>query len=743
MVSPADGHIEFLNLAFGYYQLKISHVGYAVFFLDSIYLRIERSDFNLGDLKITQGKADIKTVIVYAEKPLIENRDGKITYNVGESALSNGSTTAEMLRNMPMISNDPNGKILLKGKEPKILIDDKPVDLNGQQLADLLESLPGGSIERIELMQNPPPQYANEQGGVINIVTKKGKIGLIGRLTLSGGTRGEASAGANVSYRGNKINFITNLNISGGVLNGYSRSLRQNFYADSTNAFTTNSNSDNHNLRPNFRTQLDYDVNKQAQWSFVLQANSNYFDNESNTNYANINQYEKVWKKSVRQNNSDGSNFNINPQLSYRFKGKNPIELLQIIVSASYGANNNNRLFYQQFLQPETNAILFDSTQNQFIDNTAFSTSSRINYTMPTKLKGFVINTGGFINTTANHNILNTYFFDKTNNQESLNRLLSTNINFSQEVYGLRAGFTYDFKQSWKFSTSLQTEQTAFRFKFAAISGANNHYLNWLPSATLRKDFSKKLNASLVYRKSIRRPGIGELNPAVDYNDPYNLRFGNPLLLPSLAHNFDLNFGYSKGKSYFNASLGYNRVEDIINSIRTLQPDGKTFVTYKNIAARNEYEAGIWGGYTFSKKLRMNMSAGYTYNAYSLADRTILRYRNGGTFYTTINYNLMLSNTLTADGNFRYSSFADPQGKSRSNITMNLGVQYKLFDKKFLIAFNIIDPFTTQQLTTTTEGPNFKLESFNSNRTRNYRLSLAWSFSKKQNISAPKNIPTK
>jgi ferric enterobactin receptor len=46
-----------------------------------------------------------------------------------------------------------------------------------------------------------------------------------------------------------------------------------------------------------------------------------------------------------------------------------------------------------------------------------------------------------------------------------------------------------------------------------------------MPNITLRKEFNSYLNTSLVYRSTIRRPGIGELNPSVNYNDPYNTRF--------------------------------------------------------------------------------------------------------------------------------------------------------------------------------------------------------------------------
>src|SRR5687767_7723933 len=251
IISDKNGSFSFTGLPFGYYRLTITSVGFTTLKIDSIYVREERFDFNLSDILLTVSSKELETVIVYAEKPLIESKDGNITFNAGESALAAGSNASELLSNVPLVTKDPNGKILVRGKEPKILIDEKPVELNQQQLQDLLESLPGSSIEKIEVMTNPPPQYANEQGGVINITTRKGRVGKSGRITLTAGTRGEASLNGNYNYR--KQGFAMNVNVGGSYnhFNNNSYAIRQNFNSTSTKIYETRSKSENQNLRPN------------------------------------------------------------------------------------------------------------------------------------------------------------------------------------------------------------------------------------------------------------------------------------------------------------------------------------------------------------------------------------------------------------------------------------------------------------------------------------------------------------
>jgi len=731
-VADKNGAFEFNKLSLGYYRISVVMVGFAQMNIDSIYLRPERYDFNLGDIKLNDAASTLNEVIVYAEKPLIENKDDKITYNVGESALSGGASTAELLKNMPLVNNDPTGKILLKGKEPRILIDDKPTELNAQQLQDLLESLPGSSIEKIEIMTNPPPQYATETGGVINIVTKKGKIGWVGRTTLSVGTRGEGNLAANASYRTQPFSINITAGLGGSILTGNSYSKRENIYRDSTNYFNTTGSFENKNLRPNLRVQTDYELNKRNQLNFTYQGNLSYYDNESVNTFININRNKEVYRNSTRTNGSEGEGYGHNTSLSYTHKAKNPAEFIRVILNVNANKNNNDRAFFQEFLNPDFSATGIDSTQSQFFDNFNSSASIRADYNKPLKKKGANFSSGVFYNRSFFHNTLNTSFLRKSDDVFIPNDLLSNDFEFQQNIFTARAGFGLPFGKGWRLNTGVQAEHTEMGFTFIKGNSTNvsNGYWNVLPNISLRKEFNKSLNTTIVYRATIRRPGIGELNPNVDYSDPYNLRFGNPYLRPTLSDNIDWNLSWIKGKYYINTSLGYNRLKDVFNSIRNLVGDGKTEVSWLNIADRREYEASVWGGYTFSKQFRINTSAGYTLNKYSETEKKLYRYRDGNSFYSSLNYTFTPSNVLTFEGSVRYSNFANPQGRSRSNVNMNLGVQHRFFDRRLIVSFNAIDPFTPQRFMNYTYGANFNLESFNSSNTRNFRIAVSYQLNK-------------
>ncbi len=731
-MSLKDGEFIFDKLTFGYYRLQVSAVGYASLSLDSIHIRQERFDFDLNDIKLNKKSALLNEVVVYAEKPLIENKDGKMIFNTGESALSSGATTTELLKQTPLVNVDNDGKILLRGKEVKVLIDDKPVELDSKQLQDLLESMPGSMIEKIEVMTTPPPQYANERGGVINIVTRKGKVGFNARLNVNYGTRGEAGINGNLSYRKNK--FVLNFSVGFGYneYNGNSYSNRQNIYTDSVNYFNTIGESRSNNRRPNIRVSVDYDLNKRNSLNFTSQYNSNNSANENETEYSNRNRFYNIYKLSNRITGTSNESWNPNFNLTYTYKGKNPKEVLKVITGLNYNANNNSRDFYQQYLNPDYTPSGSDSSQQQNTFSKNHNINLRINYDKPLKENKLSMNVGASYNRYNNHNVLNTEFMKKPENVFVKNELLSTDFLFHQTIFGLRASLRYDIMVDFYINAGVQTEHTETNFD---IRNDNNHYANnyWsaLPFVTLMKKWKNDVNITLSYKRTIQRPRLYELNPSVDYGDPYNTRSGNPYLQPYFADNFDFIIGKWNKLYNVNVSLGYNALQNIYSSIRTLLPDGKTFTTWQNISGRKEYEASAWGGYTISKKAKANLSFGYTYNVYGVYDRTVRYFRNGGSFYSTLNGGYQFTDLMNANASFTFNRFANPQGTVRNTLSMNIGVQRKFFKKNFIVTVNIIDPFRQQQNRNYTYGSNFSLESFNTTNTRNYRIALSYVFKKK------------
>ncbi len=730
-VSDKNGDFIFEKIVFGYYRLRLSNVGMQNLIVDSLHLRQERFDFNLTDVVMKpNANQQLQEVIIYAEKPLIQSKDGNITFNVGESALAAGSNASDLLNNVPLVAKDPNGKITVRGKEPKILIDDKPVELNLQQLQDLLESLPGSSIEKIEVMTNPPPQYANEQGGVINITTKKGKVGKSGRLSISAGTRGEVSTNGNFSYR--KQGFAVSINAGMGYnrLQGDGYSIRNNMYTDSSNFFNTTNNYLNKSWRPNFRLNMDYDINKMESVNFVLQYNQNSYNNENITEYTNVNRFGNIYRLSERQIVSDGDNYSPNANFSYTRKGKTAGESLKIITGSNFSINKSDRIFFQQFFYPDHTPNGIDSTQEQLTDNKNNGYDIRIDYNKPLKNKKTLFSFGTFYNRSNSHIDVNATYLKKPELAFVKSELLSNEFKFHQGITNLRASVRQILKEDFSITAGASAEHTSIWFElFKENRDAKNNYWTWLPFANINRTWKDKLNLTLAYRRSIRRPGINELNPTIDFGDPYNVRFGNENLKASTSHNFDFVLGRTKQLYYINLGLGYNIVEDIFSQVRTLIPGEKTQITWENISGRNEYEISTWGGLTINKKLKTNLSASYTFNEYSAFDKTVNRYRNGGSFTSNINTTFTPKDILNFTGSFNFNRFANPQGYARWNWSINIGVQRKLLNKKMTVTFNIIDPFL-QENKTVTDGPNFNLLSYSTARTRNFRLSLGYNFTK-------------
>jgi ferric enterobactin receptor len=734
ITSDKNGEFIFEKIPFDYYQINIKAIGFSSFSIDSILLRAEKDEIYFSEIQLKDSSAMLREVIVYSEKKLIEEKDGILTYNVTESPLSNGASTAEMLKNMPLVNANPDGSITVKGKAPLILIDEKPSNLNAQQLAELLESLPANMVEKVELMQTPPAEYATYDGTVINIVTKKGRVGYYQKFWLSAGTNGQKTGGTYLSYKSKKVTFNGHFNITNYNVIGNSRSTRQNLYIDSINYLYTKSDYDNKTKSPTIRLESNIDINKQKNIELVYQGIWSNIDNVTNANYTNLNNKLEVWKASKRTVNYDGNTYNHGFSGTYNWKdAKQKSEKFNIYTGLNLGKGVNDKTFYQQYLLNDLTPSGQDSTQNQFVDNYTTSYYIRTNYSKPlNKKEKTILNTGVNFTNDEDHTILNASYFNKATNTVNYNDVLSSNFIFNQTIATSRIGITFILSKGWRISFGEQAEYTltSFHFLRGTTQNTSNDYWRFLPNITFRKEFSTKLNSTFTYRETIRRPTIIELNPNIDYTDAYNVRFGNPLIKPTLTQNFEYNLGYNTNNLNINSSFGYNKVKEVFTTVRTLVATGKTQTTYQNISDQEEYHINLWSGITITRKLKVNISSGVHYNKYSPIEKLMYKYMDGGSYYTGLNYSFMPNSLTTIEASNKYNSYATPQGISRSNISMYFSIQRKLMNKKFNVTFGASDPFGLTKYKGHTEGTNFIIDSYSINNIRNFKLTVSYQFNK-------------
>jgi outer membrane receptor protein involved in Fe transport len=729
ILSDNTGFFSFDSLPNSFYRLKVSFMGFGSLVIDSIQIYSEKRQIILGELALKPSVSNMDAIVIYAEKPLIQTKEGNIILNVGESPLAAGSNAADLLKNMPLVNTDPDGKVSVRGREPRILVDEKPIELNGQQLNDFLESFPGGMIEKIEVMTNPPAQFANEPGGVINIVTRKGKTGTTGRVNVFGGTRGELGGNASINFRkkGLSMSLVAGNNFN--EFRGNGTSSRVNYYTDSSNELRTENQYVNKSLRPYLRFNVDYDLNARNNLNMQMLYNGNKFENDGLTTFRNINDGGELYRISDRKVVSEGSSMNPSLNLTYTHRGKEKGEQLRFIVNINTADQQNNKFFHQEYYDGKYQPAGPDSIQSQLGQTNNLNYNVRVNYDKPLNKGRTTISTGASLNEQRSRVILNSYYQLPTG-EDIFSDLFSSDLLFNQKYYNLRVSVKQEIAKSFYLTAgAVYSETEVFFDVYSQKTSSKNNYRNFLPFFNANKSYENGVNLNASYRKAIRRPGIGEMNPAIDYTDPFNIRFGNPELLPSISHNFDIVGGRTLRKYYFNMGLGYNIVDDIFARVRTLIEGGKTIVTWENISAKKEYEISGWAGYNFTKSFSVNFNAGYTYSTYSEYDIRVNKYQNGGSWSSKLNVAYNPGEYWNFSANTNYNRNANPQGSVRSTVAMNLGIQRKFLDKKLLATINMIDPIIQQTYDNETIGPNFKAVSRGLTETRNFRLTVTYLFS--------------
>src|SRR5882757_8562244 len=219
LLSQRDGRAIFTGISKGRYVIAVSFAGYQKYYTSAISVAGEQERISLPQVRMIRQSELLQDVTVNSKKSPIEKTLDGVVVNVANSITAAGSSLFEVLTRAPGISVDQDDNIRLQAKAGvMILIDGKPVQLTGTDLANMLKAISASAIDKIEIITRPGSRYdAAGNAGVINIRMKKNQaMGANGTVTASmgAGVYPKASIGTSLNYRKGKINIFGNYTYS-------------------------------------------------------------------------------------------------------------------------------------------------------------------------------------------------------------------------------------------------------------------------------------------------------------------------------------------------------------------------------------------------------------------------------------------------------------------------------------------------------------------------------------------------
>ncbi|RSK51402.1 TonB-dependent receptor [Hymenobacter rigui] len=257
-------------------------------------------------------------------------------------------------------------------------------------------------------------------------------------------------------------------------------------------------------------------------------------------------------------------------QLLYRHRFQRRGRTFSLGVNTTYNDKNgdNNLLSNTTFFR---NGQPISTGLNQFseLTQTGWAWSGNANYTEPLGQKS-ILQLAYSLNYTPNSSDKRTYNFSP--GEQQYNILNDTLSSVFKSRYLTNSGeVTYRFQDKalqWSVGAALQSAQLRSDQEFPRPGLTRRTFVNVLPNAQLRYNFSRQQNLRLNYRANTNPPSISQLQEVVNNANPLQLTTGNPNLRQETRHNVFVRYSSAvpeKSTSFF-ALLGGSYVNNYITN---------------------------------------------------------------------------------------------------------------------------------------------------------------------------------
>lgn len=693
----------------GNYIVRTSFIGFDK--VESAPFTIEAGTpkYTIEALKLVGDSKTLTNITVTGTRAQLNTSIDRKVYNVEQDIMSRSGTASDILKNIPSVEVDVEGNVALRGStDVMILINGKPNPLMGRTRAEVLQQLPANSIERIEVITNPSARYRPDgTSGIINIVLKKNiRNGFNGTATANAGNKDRYNGNVSLNYRPKQFNLFGSYSFRRDTRKRYNTIDRT--YLDGSGAtkslYNQVTNSAAHPQANIATAGIDYTLDEKN----TIGASGTYF-----------------YRKQTRNDVTGNLSFDNRNQLTQDYN--------RLRYDPEFEKQKNATFYFDHNFSKEDHnlRIEFNTSNEDEVEDNHYTNLYRLPTSLTT-MENTLIRQGTHENQlTADYSNklsedskleagydglynkvdLNFYgeYFDAVQSKFVKDAVKTNQFIYNENVHAVYGTYQKSFEK-FGYELGLRTEAVLTKGHLINLdSFVTNNYFKVYPTVHLSYKLKESSELQLNYSKRVHRPEADELNPFPEYQDPRNLRAGNPKLLPEIIHSTELGYKWQNKAFSFVPSIYYRYKVNGFTSVIVPLNDTTLLTTTQNLS--NDQSAGLEA--IFSAKAGGFFSVSFSSNVfYNRIDATNLGYIQNKSIYS-VSANLTSSFTLTKttmlqiSSNYR-SARLTPQGKIYPTFVLNSGMRQDLAKNKLSITLTASDIFNSLKQKTELNTPYLK-----------------------------------
>lgn len=685
--------------------LKISSIGY-----HTKYLNVKAG--NVGDLQMQPSEQNLQEVIVKGNKPIIRREQGKTVFDI--KLMSNVETmkAIDVMKFAPGVVITSGGAILVAGKEAAVFVDDR--QLLDEELRAYLKSVRASDIDCIEVMRNHGGIHdAGIAGGVINIITKKNRMGVDGSAeffasTPKSGFYNHTSA-MNIFFGYKRWNIYGIYSYTQGRADQYSETTNNYLYNDTQHHSIGNylSNQKEHL----YRVGAMCNITPKHLLGFELNGISTPPTTDSGHNAQIYHILKQAYNGNATQTYQSHSDF-YNIVGSYSWNIDDRKSFLKLL----FNYNDKKSLSHNELYSRYPGLLGHDIEEHDVTNAKGQNTSYKIDF-RKNQANGWSIRIGG------------KFLYSKC----------SSMFNSSDYISGISSGTDWKYKENiaggyvgvskeagkWYLCGIMRVENTNVK-GYDADKSMEKKYTDWIPYLYASYTTSQRYNYSLSYTRTIYRPPFSLMNSYVNRISDVLYDKGNPELKSELTDVVE----FSASHGNHSVAMTFRHKPNAITELYEVK-DGITYHTNVNYGR----ESTAMLGYSYSG----NIKSWWQSNFYVAGTYTNIpkSYNKRQLFGGLMNWNNRFywdKVGVFSMGIYYVSPTIFGNSYQKGYTTFDLSAEHSFFKNKLTAQVGVQDLFNSSKIVTSNKIPTLDYNVYLKNQTRYVWCRLIFYFSTKAKV---------